>query len=162
MDHLREFWPLYLGIAVALFGYVLLVLLPQLRENDTKNRYQHAGEPRMLLQTSELEKDFWTRFEKEKMRYLDSKNRWATVQTPVIPWPINTAFEFEWFGQKYHRSTIGMSYGEYLIAAVRFYNEMKAIWDKETYTQFGMKEMMEKTRQQIPINPDNLWSNSNN
>lgn len=161
MDHIIDFWPLYLGIAVVLFGYVFLVLLPQLRENDVKNKYQHAGEPRLLLQASELEKDYWTRFEREKMRYLDSRNRWAVVQTPVIPFPMNTAFEFEWFGKKYHTSTIGLSYAEYLQAGLRFYAQMRAIWDKEVYGQFGMKEMMETTRNQIPVDPDKLWSNTN-
>lgn len=161
MSFIIEYWLLILGVAAMLFGYVLLILLPQLRENDVKNKYQHAGEPRLLLQSSELEKDYWTRFEREKMRYIDSKNRWATVQTPVIPFPMNCAFEVEWFGKKYHRSTVGLSYTEYLAAGVRFYAEMRAIWDKETYSQFGMKTMMETTKQQKPVDADKLWQNAN-
>ena len=161
MSFIIEYWLLILGVAAMLFGYVLLILLPQLRENDVKNKYQHAGEPRLLLQSSELEKDYWTRFEREKMRYIDSRNRWATVQTPVIPFPMNTAFEFEWFGKTYHTSTVGLSYAEYLLASIRFYNQMRAIWDKETYSQFGMKTMMETTKQQKTVDADKLWQNAN-
>jgi len=161
MKFLIEYWPLILGVAVMIFGYVLLILLPQLRENDVKNVYQHAGEPRIIWQNSELEKDYWTRFEREKMRYIDSRNRWATVQTPVIPFPMNCAFEHEWFGKKYHVSTVGLSYAEYMRAGQIFYQKMQAIWDKEVYGEHGMKTMMETTKKQIPVDPDKIWQNAN-
>ena len=159
MEFIREYWPLILGAAVICFGYVWLVLLPQLRENDVKNVYQHVAEPKIVMQVSEMETDFWARCEREKMRYLDSKNRWAIVQTPVIPFPINTAFEFEWFGEKHYRSTVGLSYAEYLVAGIQFYSEMRAIWDKKTTEHVGMQKMMELTRNQQPLTEDRLWQN---
>lgn len=162
MEFIREYWILILGLAVLLLAYVFLILVPQLRENDLKNVYQHAGEPRIILQSSELETDYWARYERERMRYLDSKNRWATVQTPVIPFPMNCAFEFQWFGQKHPISTVGLSYMDYLLASVRFYAKMRAIWDQQVYASFGMKEMMEKTKQQQPVDPDKLWQNTLN
>lgn len=161
MDFILEYWILILGVAAMLFGYVALILLPQLRENDVKNKYQHAAEPRILWQTSELEKDYWARFEREKLRYMDARNRWATVQTPVIPWPMNTAFEFEWFGKTYHISTIGLSYAEYMRAGLAFYQKMHAIWDKEVYGEFGMDQLMEKTKNQKTVNTDKIWNNAN-
>lgn len=162
MDFIIEYWILILGVAALIFGYVFLILIPQLRENDLKNVYQHAGEPRMIWQTSELEKDFWTRYERERMRYMDSKNRWATVQTPVIPFPMNTAWEFRWFGKVYHVSTVGLSYSDYLLAGVRFYHQMRATWDKEVYNEFGTKEMMETIKNQKPVDTDKLWQNTLN
>jgi len=162
MEFLIAYCQLIVGAALILFGYVALILLPELRKNDVRNIYQHAGEPRLLIQSSELERDFWAKFEREKKRYLDAGNRWAVRQTPVIPFPMNTAWEFEWFGHKYHKTTIGLSYSEYLIAAVRHYHEMKGIWEKEVYTTFGTKDLMEKVKNQQPANPENLWQNANN
>lgn len=156
MDYLLANWQLILGIAVVMAAYITFVLLPQLRENDVKNVYQHAGTPRLILQVSELEKDYWMRVEREKRRYIDSKNRWAVIQTPLIYFPLNTAFEFEWFGEKHHRSTIGLSYDEYLTAGLAFYLEMKSIWDKKVYGQFGMNTLME-TKNQQPLNPEKIW-----
>lgn len=160
MDFIRDYWILILGVALMLFGYVWLILYPQLRENDVKNKYQSAAEPRILFQDSELEKGYSARFERERMRYMDAKNRWAMVQTPVIFFPMNTAFKIDWFGQTHHISTIGLSYTEYLFAGVRLYAKLRAIWDKEVYGQFGVKELME-TKKQTPVDPDRLWQNSN-
>lgn len=157
MSFIIEYWQAIVGVALLLLGYVVLILLPELRKNDVKNVYQHAGEPRLLIQASELEKDFWARFEREKLRYLDSKNRWATVQTPVIPFPMNTAFEHVWFGKKYHVSTIGLSYADYLAAGVRFYGQMRAIWEKEIVTQFGNDTLMQNVKNQTPVQPENIW-----
>lgn len=162
MSFIIEYWQAIVGLALMLLGYIVLILLPELRKNDIKNVYQHAGEPRLLIQASELEKDFWARYERERMRYIDSKNRWATVQTPVIPFPINTAWEFQWFGKTYHESTVGLSYSEYLLAGVRFYHQMRAIWDKEVYSSFGTKEMMEAIKNQKPVDVDKLWQNTQN
>ena len=162
MPFLVEFWPIIVGAAVLIAVYIVLILIPQLRENDLKNVYQHAGEPRMIWQASELEKDFWTRYERERLRYIDSRNRWATVQTPVIPFPMNTAWEFQWFGQKYHTSTVGLSYTDYLLAGVRYYAQMRTIWDKEVYASFGTKEMMEQIKHQQPVNVDHLWQRTQN
>jgi len=161
MSFIIQYWQLIVGVAILLFGYVVLILLPELRKNDLKNKYQHAGEPRMIWQTSELEKDFWVRVQREQLRYMDSKNRWATVQTPVIPFPINTAFSHTWFGKEYHVSTIGLSYADYMLAGVRFYNQMRAIWEKEVVTQFGNDTLMKEVKQQTPVNPDNIWQNAN-
>lgn len=162
MKFVLEYWQLILGCALLIFAYVFLVLIPQLRENDVKNVYQHSGEPRLLLQTSELEKTFWTKYERERMRYMDAKNRWATVQTPVIPFPMNTAWEFQWFGKNYHISTVGLSYSEYLLAGVRFYHQMRTIWDRETCNAFGTKAMMEEVKGQKPVDVDKLWQNTQN
>lgn len=162
MAFIVEFWPIILGAAVLIAVYVVLILIPQLRENDLKNVYQHAGEPRLIMQTSEQEKNFWARYERERMRYLDSKNRWATVQTPVIPFPLNTAWEFQWFGQKYHVSTVGLSYSEYLLAGVRFYHQMLAIWDKEVCSEFGINNLMQNVKNQTPVDVDRLWQRTNN
>lgn len=161
MNFILEYWQLIVGLALLLFGYVALILIPELRKNDVKNVYQHLAEPRLLLQVSELEKDFWSRFEKEKLRYLDSKNRWATVQTPVIPFPMNTAFEHVWFGKKYHVSTIGLSYADYLVAGVRFYHQMRTIWEREVCSTFGTEKLMEAVKKQTPVDPDKLWQNTN-
>jgi len=152
MAFLLQYWEIVVAAAAFIFGYVFLFLIPQLRESDLKNIYQHAGEPRLLLQASELEKDFWTRYERERLRYMDSKNRWATVQTPVIPFPLNTAWEFQWFGKTYHTSTVGLSYSEYLLAGIRHYHQMRTIWDKEVCAAFGTKEMMETIKSQKPRN----------
>lgn len=160
MSFIIEYWQLIVGVALLLLGYVVLILLPELRKNDIKNVYQHAGEPRLLLQASELDKNFWATVEREKLRYLDSKNRWAVVQTPVIPFAINTSWEFQWFGKKYHITTIGLSYAEYLAAGVRFYNEMRIIWEKEIYSQFGTDKLMETAKQQKPVQPENIWQSN--
>jgi len=159
---LAEYWIAIAGIAALIFGYVLLILIPQLRENDTRNIYQNLGEPRMIWQVSELEKDFWTRYERERMRYIDSRNRFAIVQAPIIPFPYNTAWEFRWFDKTYHLSTVGLSYGDYLMAGVRFYHQMRKVWDEQVYTSFGTKEMMEKIKDQKPVDPDRLWQNTLN
>lgn len=162
MNFILEYWQLILGIAAMLFGYVVLILRPQLRENDTKNIYQSLAEPRVLIQYSELEKDYQARYERERMRYLDARNRWAIIQTPVIYFPMNACFEVEWFGEKHYPSTIGLSYDEYQMAAITFQRKLKAIWDKKTGAAFGTKEMMEMTRQQKPFNPEKLWQNTLN
>lgn len=161
MEFILEYWIAILGVAVLILGYIFIVLIPELRRNDTKNIYQNLGEPRMIWQTSELDTGFWARYEKERMRYIDSGNKWAVVQTPVIPFPYNTAWEFKWFGKVYHVTTVGLSYGDYLLAGVRFYHKMRKVWDQEVYSQLGVQQLME-SKKQTPVNPDTLWQNTLN
>ncbi len=160
MDYLISNYQWILGIAAVMAAYITFVLLPQLKENDVKNVYQHAGKPILMLQVSELEKDYWARVTREQRRYIDSGNRWAVIQTPVVYFPYNSAFEFEWFSVKYHRSTIGLSYDEYLVAGLAFYREMKAIWEQKAYGQFGMDTLMQAKNQQA-INPEKIWQYAN-
>ena len=157
MHFILEHWQLILGIAAIMGLYIRFWLLPIMRKNDVKNVYQHAARPCLILQINGEDKEFWARVEREQLRYLDSKNRWALVQPPVIYFPYHCAFEFEWFGQKYHRSTTNMSYDEYLFAGIAFYHEMVEIWDKQVYGKHGMQNMMQMTRNQKPVDGDRLW-----
>lgn len=138
-------------------AYITFVLLPRLRKNDMKNVYQSLAEPRVLVQHSEFESDYLARYEREKKRYIDSGNRWAIIQVPVIFFPMNAAFEVEWFGQKYYQSTIGLTYEEYLAAALDFQRKMKSIRDQHVYGEFGTAKMMEITRNQQTLNPNKIW-----
>lgn len=162
MDYLIQnvYW--ILGVATVMAGYITFILLPQLRKNDTKNVYQSLAEPKVLIQHSELETDYMARYERERMRYLDAKNRWAIVQPPVIYFPINMAFRVTWFGADHYVSTIGMTYEEYVIEALRFQRKLKEIRDKHVYGQFGTEKLIETTRKQQPANPDRLWQNTHN
>lgn len=162
MDYLIQHWILILGIAIVMAAYITFILLPQIRKNDVKNVYQSLAEPKVLIQHNELETDYIARYERERMRYLDSKNRWAIVQPPVIFFPLNAAFEVTWFGEKHHVSTIGLTYEEYLTAAILFQRKLKEIRDKHVYGQFGSKELIEITRQQKTIDPNKLWQNTLN
>ena len=162
MDYFIKYWPFILGAAVVMAGYITFIFLPQLRKNDTKNVYQSLAEPKVLIQHNELETDYVARYERERMRYIDSKNRWAIVQPPVIFFPLNAAFEVTWFGEKHHISTIGLTYEEYLIAGVQFQRKLKEIRDKHVYGQFGTEKLIETTRHQKPVNPDRLWQNTVN
>ncbi len=161
MDYLINNYQWILGIAAVISVYITFVLLPQLKENDVKNVYQSLGEPYLLWQQNDRETDYWGRYEREKMRFIDSKNRWAVIQTPVIPFPMNFAWEFEWFGEKHYASTIGLSNAEYQRAGIRFLNQMEAIWYQKTAAQFGTKEIMEIAKNQKPINPEKIWQYAN-
>jgi len=162
MDYLTQYWQLILGVALIMAGYITFVLLPQLRKNDVKNVYQSLAEPKVLIQHSELERDYVQRYERERARYLDSKNRWAIIQPPVIFFPINSAFEVSWFGEKHHVSTIGLTYEEYLTAAILFQRKLKEIRDKHVYGKLGSKKMIEITRHQKPADTDKFWQNTFN
>lgn len=162
MDYFVKYWPLILGAAIVMAGYITFILLPQLRKNDVKNVYQSLSEPKVLIQHNEMETDYIARYERERMRYLDAKNRWAIVQPPVIYFPINMAFKVTWFGAEHYVSTIGMTYEEYVIEALQFQRKLKEIRDKHVYGQFGTEKLIETTRKQQPANPDRLWQNTHN
>lgn len=157
MDYFIKYWPYLLGVSVIISGYIVLFILPQLRKNDMKNVYQSLAEPRVLVQHSEWESDYMARYERERRRYLDSGNRWAVVQPPVIFFPLNAAFEVEWFGEKHHISTIGLTYDEYLTAALAFQRKLKSIRDKHVYGEFGNEKMMQTTRNQKQLDPNKIW-----
>jgi len=157
MDYFLKVWPFILGGALLIAAYITLVVLPKMYKNDLKNVYQSLAEPKVLIQHSEFETDYNVRYERECMRYRDSKNRWAIVQVPVIYFPLNAAFEVEWFGEKHHPSTIGLTYEEYLVEAVNFQRKLKAIRDRHVYGQFGTKKMMQTTRNQQELNPNKIW-----
>lgn len=152
------FWPFIVGAAIVIFGYVFLVVIPTARENRRKVEYQHAGEPVLFWQNHENETDYWLRFRKEQARYIDANNRWAKVQTPVLPFPKNCEFEFEWFGEIHRPSTVGLTELQYIQAGERHYVKFKKIWDLKAYGAHGMDKMMEATRkQQVLADDADIW-----
>lgn len=154
-----DFWP-YLAVIAALLAvlFVVIVVVPMMRENRLKGWYASEAEFRIEVQSSEKDTDFWMRYEKARLRYIGSGNNAAKMQPPVLPYPFNTPFEFEFFGKTYQRSTVGNTFEEHLRASVRFHAEFKKIWEQNVYGDFDMKTLMHEFKKNVPLDEADIWS----
>ncbi len=152
---------------IALTGIVLISMLffyrayimPLLAQNQLKQKYQSAHEPQLILQSCEMDTDFWAKVQRERARYVDAKNAWALEQNPVIPFPFNQEFSFQWFDKTMNVSTVGLGQMEYLDAAKRQYVECVKIWQQKTGKEFGYDATFQAAGQK-PVHSD-IWASSN-
>lgn len=152
---------------IALFGITIgfcvwfyrAFILPLLAKNELMNKYQSAHEPQLILQSCEMDTDFWGKVQREQARYVDAKNRWALEQNPVIPFPFNQEFSFQWFDETKKVSTVGLGQREYLAAAIRQYDECLKIWQQKTGKEFGYNATFQAAGQR-PAQSD-IWASSN-
>jgi len=112
-------------------------LLPIFAQNALKRSYQSAANPQLVLQSCEMDTDFWAKVQRERARYEQAGNKWALEQNPVIPFPFNSEFSFQWFEKRFDVSTVGLGQREYLAAAMRQYDECLKIWQQKTGKEFG-------------------------
>lgn len=161
-NFLSDYWFIVAGAALYLWWYVASVIMPQMKENDLKNAYQNAGEPKLIWQHSETAAEFWAVVERERARYKDSGNAWAQKQNPVIPFPAHAAFSVEWFGRQYNLNTIGLGQREYYRAGVAFYDVLLAEWQRQVFGSFGEETMMKEVKGQEPFDPKTVWATNKN
>ena len=157
---ISDFWPILLLVAVIVLGYVFIILIPKIRENKVKVKYQSLAEPKIFWQNSIVGGDYLAEYEKEKMRYVSAGNLLAAVQTPVIFFPRNAEFEFEWFGEIHRPSTVNLSEEQYMMAGVAFYKKMKIIWDTNLGIAYGTREMIRITqgqKKEVLSDDSDLW-----
>lgn len=154
-----DFWP-YLAViaAVLAVGFVVIVVIPMARENRLKGWYASEAEFRIMMQHSEMDRGFWARYERECERFRGSGNKAALIQVPLLPYPFNTHFEFEFFGVTYRRSTVGESFEEYMRSAVRFHAEFKSKWEQKVFEDFDMATFMHGFKKQEPLDKADIWT----
>lgn len=133
--------------------------LPLVAKNELKQKYQSAHEPYLVLQSCELDKDFWGKYQKEVARFTDVGNTWAMEQIPAIPFPFNSNFSFQWFDKTMNVSTIGLGQMEYLEAAKRQYIECLTMWQQKTFKEFGHNATFQATGQKQ--SQGDIWASSN-
>lgn len=158
LEFLKWFWPVLAAIAFVVTVYYFVLVRPLMRENKAKKWYASEAEFRIMTQESEMDFEFWTRYERTCARFRGSGNKAALVQVPVLPYPFNTHFEFEFFGETYRRSTVGESFEEYMRSAVRFHAEFKAKWEAKVFENFDMKTFMQDFKKQRPLDEADIWS----
>lgn len=143
-------------IGIVLFVFYRLVILPMAKENDLKNQYQSAAEPRLILQVGETDNEFWAHVTRERQRFIQSGNNWALKQVPVIAIPYDSVVTIKWFDKEYNYSTVGMGYREYTRQSMIIYDQLYTIWQSKVFGKFGEKVVYE-ARGQDPFDPNNLW-----
>ena len=152
-----------IALAGIFFGFCVwffrAYVAPLFAENALKRGYQSAANPQLVLQSCEMDTDFWAKVQRERARYVDAKNRWALEQNPVIPFPFNQEFSFQWFDKTMNVSTVGLGQREYLSAAVRQYDECLKIWQQKTGKEFGYNATFQAAGQR-PAQSD-IWASSN-
>lgn len=134
-----------------------LYIAPLMAENELKRKYQSAATPQLVLQSCEMDTDFWAKVKREKARYEQSGNRWSVEQNPVIPFPFNAEFSFQWFDKRHDISTVGLGQREYLAAAIRQYDECLKVWQTRTGKEFGYDATMAATGQK-PFEETKIWN----
>ena len=148
----------FLGIAIcAAVFYYRAWIAPLVAQNKLKQKYQSAHEPQLVLQSCEMDTDFWAKVKKERARYIDAKNAWALEQNPVIPFPFNQEFSFQWFDKTMNVSTVGLGQMEYLDAAKRQYVECVKMWQQKTGKEFGYDATM-RASGQAQFDENKIWN----
>lgn len=158
LEFLKWFWPVFAAVAFIVTVYYFVLVRPLMRENKAKKWYASEAALRVITQDSPMDLDFWARYERECARFRDSGNKASLIQVPVLPYPFDTAFEFEFFGERYRRSTIGMDYNEYRLKSYLFLCEFKAKWEQKVYEDFDMKTLMQDFKKQRPLDEKDIWS----
>lgn len=158
MDTTTKYILFFLAVA-AVFVFFRLYIAPIIAQNEMKRAYQSAAVPQLVLQSCEMDTDFWAKVRREQARYEQSGNKWALEQNPVIPFPFNAVFEFQWYDVKMKVATVGLGQREYLAAAIRQYDECLKVWQAKTGKEFGYDATFQATGQK-PVNPD-IWANQN-
>ena len=145
-------------IGACVFFYRAFIL-PLIAQNEFKQSYQSAAVPQLVFQSCEMDTDFWAKVQREQARYEQAGNKWALEQNPVIPFPFNATFEFQWYDKKMIVSTVGLGQREYLAAAIRQYDECLKMWQAKTGKEFGYDVTFQATGQK-PVQGD-IWASSN-
>lgn len=143
-----------IGMAVVFYN---TYIAPLVRANNLKRKYQSAAEPVIILQTCESDNEFWAKVRREQARYTDVGNAWALQQSPVIPFPFNATFSFQWFEKRMDVATVGLGQGEYLSAAKRQYDECLKEWQKQTGKEFGYDKAFTANGQK-EFNKEEIWN----
>lgn len=107
-------------------------ILPIWNQNIKMRSYQSAAEPRLMEQVGEEDDEFYQRVEREKKRFMESGNKWALKQIPVIAMWRNRAFTITWYGKTYDYSTVGLSQMDYHRFCVKTYIELCEVHSRET------------------------------
>ena len=153
-----------IALAGIFFGFCVwffrAYVAPLFAENEMKRGYQSAANPQLVLQSCEMDTDFWAKVQRERARYEQSGNKWALEQNPVIPFPFNREFSFQWFEKRFDVSTVGLGQREYLAAAMRQYDECLKIWQQKTGKEFGFDATFQANGQKA-FDGD-LWANKSN
>lgn len=150
------------GMYIAIIGlglsiwFVRAYILPMIQLNDQKRQYQSIAEPQLLCQVNETNDEFYALIEREKARFIDTKNRWAQKQTPVIAMWRNRAFSITWFGKNYDVNTVGMSQMDYHRNCFETYKMLYADWSRET-GRFGDQAVAHANGQK-PFNHTEIWN----
>lgn len=151
---------MYFAVAGIIFGGIIFFyrafVLPLIRLNQLKNDYQSAAQPRLMEQVGENDDEFYQRVERERARFLDSGNKWAVKQIPVIAIPQNQAFTIDWFGTDYKYSTVGLGQMEYHRMAFEIYVQLYEVWSRET-SVFG-SEKVALANGQKPFDIKQTWT----
>lgn len=145
-------------IGACVFFYRAFIL-PLIAQNELKQSYQSAAVPQLVLQSCEMDTDFWAKVQREQARYEQAGNKWALEQNPVIPFPFNATFEFQWYDKKMIVSTVGLGQREYLAAAIRQYDECLKMWQTKTGKEFGYDATFQATGQKQAHG--DIWASSN-
>ncbi len=161
-NFLSDYWFIVVAALLYFAWYVLDVVIPAVKENDLKNSYQNVGEPKLIFQHSETAAEFWAIVERERARYVESGNKWAQKQSPVIPFPCQASFSVEWFGREYNLNTIGLGQREYYRAGIAFYDVLLAEWQRQVFGKFGEETLMKEVKGQDPFDPVKVWQTSQN
>ena len=150
----------FLGIAIcAAVFYYRAWIAPLIEQNKLKQKYQSAAEPYLVIQSCEMDKGFWARYQTEVSRFVDSGNKWALEQVPVIPFPFNSNFEFQWFDKTLEVSTVGLGQREFLAASIRQLDECTKIWQQKTGKEFGYNATFQATGQKAA--QGDIWASAN-
>jgi len=158
MDTTTKLLLFLIFIGACVFFYRAYIL-PLIAQNEMKQKYQSAHEPYLVLQSCELDKDFWGKYEREVARFTDVGNKWALEQIPAIPFPFNSNFSFQWFEKTMNVSTIGLGQMEYLDAAKRQYVECLTMWQQKTFKEFGHSATFKANGQNQP--KGDIWESQN-
>jgi len=149
-----------LALAGAAAGAVVFFyntyISPLLAVNQLKRQYQSAAEPQLVLQSCEMDTDFWAKVKRERERYNQAGNTWSLEQSPVIPFPFNSEFSFQWFEKRFDVSTVGLGQREYLAAAIRQYDECLKMWQQKTGKEFGYDKVFTANGQK-EFNAEETW-----
>lgn len=149
---------IYIAILTVGIFFFRAYILPLWKQNGKMRQYQCAAEPRLMEQVGEEDDEFYSRVQRERQRFVESGNRWALKQNPIIAMWRNRSFTITWYGKEYDYSTVGLSQMDYHRFCLKEYIKLCEIHSRET-SAFPEEDFARATGQK-PFDQRNVWQSN--